>query len=197
MLQLTTTNYNNREKRNEAESGTWNTPFTDVADWAKPYVGYAYTNGLAGGTSATTFSGNDTVSASQYLTFVLRALGYESGTDFQWNKAWELSDKIGLTDGRYNASTTNFTRGDVAIVSNYALSTPLKGQSRTLADSLGLNGVVVENNPKTEEIAPSTPATTPPVLLQTSHLLLKQIMVLRILRVSIGSELIFQQDNIV
>lgn len=123
-------------KTNEAESGTWNTPFTDVADWAKPYVGYAYTNGLAGGTSATTFSGNDTVSASQYLTFVLRALGYESGTDFQWNKTWELSDKIGLTDGRYNASTTNFTRGDVAIISYNSLSIPHKSQSEKDASKL-------------------------------------------------------------
>lgn len=66
------------------------------------------------------------MSASQYLTLVLRALGYTSGTDFQWDKAWELSDRIGLTDGRYNATTTNFTRGDVAIISNQSLSTPHK-----------------------------------------------------------------------
>ena len=33
-------------KEQEAKNGTWETPFTDVADWAKPYVGYAYTNGL-------------------------------------------------------------------------------------------------------------------------------------------------------
>ncbi|MBE6935640.1 MAG: hypothetical protein E7458_03970, partial [Ruminococcaceae bacterium] len=30
----------------EAETETWNTPFTDVDEWAKPYVGYAYANGL-------------------------------------------------------------------------------------------------------------------------------------------------------
>ena len=42
--------------------------FTDVADWAKPYVGYAYTNDLTAGTSATTYSGNNTVTASEYLT---------------------------------------------------------------------------------------------------------------------------------
>lgn len=27
-------------KEAEAKAGTWETPFTDVADWAKPYVGY-------------------------------------------------------------------------------------------------------------------------------------------------------------
>ena len=50
------------------------------------------------GTSSTTYSGNATVTASQYLTFVLRALDYDSSTDFQWDKAWELSDKLGITD---------------------------------------------------------------------------------------------------
>ena len=65
-------------KEEEAKGGNWNIPFTDVADWAKPYVGYAYANGLTSGTSATTFGGDATVTASQYITFVLRALGYQS-----------------------------------------------------------------------------------------------------------------------
>lgn len=120
-------------KENEAKSGAWNTPFTDVADWAKPYVGYAYTNGLTDGTGGNAFSGNQTVTASQYLTFVLRALSYQSGTDFQWDKAWELSDKIGLTKGEYNAGSA-FTRGDVAIVSYRALSIKLKDGSQTIMD---------------------------------------------------------------
>ena len=113
-------------KGEEAENGTWNTPFTDVADWAKPYVGYAYTNDLTPGTSATTYSGNNTVTASEYLTFVLRALGYSSGADFQWDRAWELSDSLGITNGQYNADTTSFTRGDVAIISYNALSAEKK-----------------------------------------------------------------------
>lgn len=32
-----------------AISGSWELPFTDVAEWAKPYVGYAYENGLTKG----------------------------------------------------------------------------------------------------------------------------------------------------
>jgi len=93
-----------------------------VDAWAKPYVGFAYANGLTSGTSTTTYSGNATVTASQYITFVLRALGYDSKTDFQWDKAWEFSDEIGLTDGRYNAETTEFLRGDAAIISYNSLS---------------------------------------------------------------------------
>lgn len=122
-------------KTDEAESGTWELPFTDVAAWAKPYVGYAYANGLAGGTSETAFSGDEIVTASQYLTLVLRALGYESGVDFQWDRAWELSDRTGLTDGRYHAGTSDFTRGDVAIISYRYLSIPHKGQGTALPET--------------------------------------------------------------
>jgi len=109
-------------KEGEAKAGTWDIPFTDVADWAKPYVGYAYANGLANGTGATTFGGDSLVTASQYLTFVLRALGYSSDTDFRWDAAWELSDKLGITSGQYSAtSAAVFLRSDVAQISESAL----------------------------------------------------------------------------
>ena len=122
-------------KEQVALSGTWNTPFTDVAEWAKPYVGYAYENRLTGGTSASTYSGELLVTPSQYITFVLRALGYSSSIDFQWDKAWLLSDRLGITHGEYTASST-FTRGNLAIISNRALSATLKDSSTTLLQSL-------------------------------------------------------------
>lgn len=129
----------------EAKAGSWTTPFTDVADWAKPYVGYAYTNGLTTGTSATTFGGEDPINATQYLTFVLRALGYTSGTDFQWDSAWTKSDEIGLTDGSYNANTAAFTRGDVATISNHALSTEVNGKNEQLSKVLGVTQIGPED----------------------------------------------------
>ena len=64
-------------KEQEAFSKTWEMPFTDVAAWASSYIGYAYANGLAKGTSATTFNGVGTASATEYITFVLRALVYQ------------------------------------------------------------------------------------------------------------------------
>lgn len=123
-------------KSDEAVSGKWSIPFADVAEWAKPYVGYAYANGLTAGTSATTYSGNQPTTVNQYLTFVLRALGYKSGTDFEYNKAWEFSDKIGLTDGRYNGNTMSFTRADIAIISCRALNCNLNSGTGTLLDSI-------------------------------------------------------------
>lgn len=118
----------------------WNTPFTDVSNWAKPYIGYAYAYSLTSGTSETTFGGKQKVSAMQYLTFVLRALDYEDGTDFQWDKAWKLSDEIGVTSGQYT-SDRSITRGELAIISAKAVSAPMKNYGILLDEMLN-EGVI-------------------------------------------------------
>ena len=128
-------------KSEEAKNGTWDTPFTDVESWAQPFVGYAYANGLTSGTSATTYGGNELVTPSQYITFVLKALGYSSTDDFQWDKAWILSDRLGITDGEYHAGTRDFFRGDLAMISEGALEATQKGTTRTLADKLMAAGI--------------------------------------------------------
>ena len=131
-------------KEEEALAGNWELPFTDVAkgSTAYPYIGYAYANGLTSGTSATTYSGGNHIRANQYITFVLRAMGYVSGEDFQVSTAWEFSDEIGLTDGTYSATTKTFTRGDVAKISCAALHVCPKGSEQTLAEKLQADGVV-------------------------------------------------------
>ena len=125
-------------KEEEALAGTWSIPFTDVTDNMKPYIGYAYTNGLTNGYTATTYCGTNPIKANQYIAFVLRSLGYESGKDFSVSTAWEMSDKIGLTDGRYNANSS-FTRGDVAIISYTALTTATKGSNTPLYIKNGIS----------------------------------------------------------
>ena len=127
-------------KKEEALAGEWETPFTDVADWAKPFVGYAYTNGLTSGTSDTTYSGDLPLTAAQYFTFVLKALGYETGTDFQWDKSFEFAAQVGLTDNRY-AAAKSFLRGDVTVVSRNAMDAKMKGSEQTLAEKLVEEGV--------------------------------------------------------
>ena len=124
-------------KEEEATEGSWDIPFTDVADWAKPYVGYAYANGLTNGTGADTFSGTAPVTAAQYLTFVLRALGYssEAGGDFKWDAAWELTDRLGITAGEYGTASP-FDRGDVVRISFKALSAYVKGEQFYLGEKL-------------------------------------------------------------
>ena len=62
-------------KEREALAGDWNTPFTDVADWAKPYVGYAYESKLTNGVSETTFAPDEPVTRQQLVTFLWRFAG--------------------------------------------------------------------------------------------------------------------------
>lgn len=132
-------------KDKAATSGTFQTPFTDVSDWAKPYVGYAYQNKLTFGTSDKTFGGSDSITAAQYLTFVLRALGYSSEDDFSWSAAWDLSDALGITYGEYDANTKDFSRGDVARISTAALGAAIKDSSDNLLSFLKESGALAEN----------------------------------------------------
>ena len=131
-------------KESEAKAGTWQVPFADVdpASVSFPYIGYAYANGLTNGTSATTYSGVNPIRYNQYLTFVLRALGYVSGNDFTVSDAATFSDAIGLTHGEYAGNVETFTRGDVAKISRNALDASLKDGSGTLRDRLIASGVI-------------------------------------------------------
>ena len=105
--------------------------FTDVSDWAKPYVAYAAHRGFVNGRGETFFDARSNISVTEYLTMVLRALGYRSepgelygefrDKDFDWDAAWLKSDEIGLTHGEYGADTEVFTRGNMAVVSAAAL----------------------------------------------------------------------------
>lgn len=127
-----------------AQAEEWTTPFQDVPDWAAPYVGYAYTNGLTQGKSEECFDPDSPMQAREYLTFVLRALKYDSEHDFAWDAPWNLSDELGITHGEYHADTTTFDRGDVAWISQRALSAELKGTQKTLQEVLAEAGYIYQ-----------------------------------------------------
>lgn len=128
-----------------ALAGEWTTPFTDVDAWAQPYVGYAYSEGLTKGVSDTLFGGAQAVTATQYLTFALRALGYASDTDFRWDAAWEKTDALGITFGEYStANNTSFLRGNAAAVSRSALTASCK-DGTTLVDTLIASGALSQS----------------------------------------------------
>ena len=120
----------------------WHMPFTDVPSWARPYVGLAWYFGLTSGISETEFGSHQPVTAAQYITFILRALGYVSEVDFRWSSSWTLSDAKGITDGRFHPGTNHaFTRGDLALVSFNALNGTFAGTDITLAYLFVLEGV--------------------------------------------------------
>ena len=130
-------------KDQEALNGSWKHPFTDVDAWANPYVGYAYGNGLTTGISNTLFGGTDPATPTQYLTFLLRALGYsDKEGDFTWDKPNLLAQSIGMGVDSYFQGSTVFFRGDVAVLSEMALHQHLKGTEQRLVDALVERGAV-------------------------------------------------------
>lgn len=53
-------------------------PFTDVPEWARPYVAACYAAGVTSGTSATTYGSNDPVTAVQASLMMMKALATSS-----------------------------------------------------------------------------------------------------------------------
>jgi len=109
----------------EAQASNYPNPFEDVqGDYNASIVSFALERGLTTGISANRFDPASRITATQYLTFVLRSLGYESGVDFAWDSAWTLTDSLGITKGEFNAQNNTLNRGDLAVVSLRALFTP-------------------------------------------------------------------------
>ena len=106
-------------KADEAQrnAAAYDLPFHDLPDWCRGYVGYAYANKYTSGTSGTTFSPNDTLTANQFMTFCLRSLGYVEGKDFYYTDPTGLAAKLGIIgQGEWQNNTTPFKRGDMVLM---------------------------------------------------------------------------------
>ena len=132
----------------EALACTEDVPFTDIG-WGKAYVAYGYANGLAKGTSETTFAPNSALNAQGYVTFLLRALGYTDaeGGDFTWKTALEFAAEKSLisSDSVSALAAAVFNRGDMVDLSYAALTCQMKDGGKTLAESLSEAGVFTED----------------------------------------------------
>ena len=117
-------------KGEEAMEGSWTTPFTDVDDWAKPFIGYAYEHDFTAGVAADRFGAHDPVTEDQYMTYLLLALGYEQGADFQWNEAAAISGEIGFDDSVFHGGP--FTRAQAVLCNCNALALPQKENADSL-----------------------------------------------------------------
>lgn len=124
-----------------AAAGGWTHPFSDVPEWAQRYAGYAYRMGISSGVSDTLFGSERDCSEAEYLTFVLRALGYDDRKgDFQWDSPYILAKAKGLIESE--APLRRFSRGDMVSVAYRALTAPLaSGAAIAVVDSLGYNYV--------------------------------------------------------
>ncbi|MBQ6205900.1 MAG: hypothetical protein IJK52_02335 [Oscillospiraceae bacterium] len=122
------------------EAGKISHPFTDVSAFTTPYVAYLYANGLTKGTSATTFGSGSPCTLTNYAVFLLRALGYRDGEDFQYREALAFAREKLLETSDLNAEP--FLRGHLAELTRRALGLELKDGSATLLDSLISSGAI-------------------------------------------------------
>ena len=100
-------------------------PFTDVADWARGWVGAAYANGIVSGRGNGIYDGEATVTAVEAASMMMRALGYfqyendyEGG--FQLSTVRKGTD-IGIFDGVGTDAASAMTRNQVAQMALNAL----------------------------------------------------------------------------
>ena len=122
----------------DQEGTAKNHPYTDVPSWANGVVSYAQKKGLTKGVSATKFGADSPVTTAMYLTFMLRALGYQDGTDFFWNTPWDAAVKAGVLPAQ--TDWTTLTRGEMVRITTAALFAPVKGTSTPLWQQLVSQG---------------------------------------------------------
>lgn len=129
-----------------AWSGT--TPFTDIAagTQAAQYVGYAYEKGYTNGYTATTFKPALSITANQYVEFMLRALGYSSSGNTNLSDTLDRACISGVLTSTEAASlrTGTFLRADLVYISYYALDAAVSGSSSTLGSVLMSKGIFTQ-----------------------------------------------------
>ena len=133
--------YGAEEEAIEAYStGAISHPFTDVSVLSSPYVAWLYTEGILKGTSATTFSASQPCTLQNYVVFLLRALGYKDGIDFQYADALSFSKKTGLSNpyifSKCQVEGQHFLRDDLARLTWQALYMDKNGGETWLLQSL-------------------------------------------------------------
>jgi hypothetical protein len=131
----------------EALAYTGKSPFTDLTGWleGRNYIHYGLAMGYTNGIDAVTFNQYGAASRHVYLTYVLRALGYDDKAgDFVWNTTSDdLAVEIGLLTSRQLTAMkeSGFYRDHVVLISKNALTAELKDGSMTLGEQLAMNGV--------------------------------------------------------
>ena len=121
-------------KEKEAEACKFPSPYSDVSDWAKVYVGYAHITGLTLGMGNGTFGGKQDATAAQFVTFLLRALGYSTPIDFVWNDALTFGKTKGLDKVGFEGANTPITRGNAVELSLQALKLKTKNGTKLLTE---------------------------------------------------------------
>lgn len=148
----------------EALAGNYSHPFTDVAEWANPYIGYLYEKGLTNGVGNNLYGSERPINEKAYLTFLLRALGYsdKDGTDFTWDTVEQASREKGLLYSNESfIEDAPFKRERLAQLSWRAMFLNHKTRSKLLLVFLHDQGMIAD-----ESVEALLETDDPPVLNQ-------------------------------
>ena len=134
-----------------ALASTAENPFADTPSWCDRYVAYAYEQGYTNGVGDAAdgrllFAPDRPITADEYLTLILRALGYsDSGADpvFAWNTALEKSVDFGVLSSGERAMLEDgtFLRAQLVYVSYFSLNAPAR-EGGVLLDRVLSSGVL-------------------------------------------------------
>ena len=122
------------------EAGEISHPFTDVSEFSSPYVAWLYTNGITNGFTETTFASQRPCSAQNYATFLLRALGYKDGEDFQYADALVFAQEKGFYEPIMFSG--EFLRDDLAALTYQGLAADTADGETYLLDKLIQDGAI-------------------------------------------------------
>lgn len=120
-----------------AASQTYSHPFSDIPPWGSNYIGYLYQQGLCTGIAPRIFDPQASLSAQQYLAFLLRALGYQESQDYTWDGVWQKAVQVQLANQQeigFWQQHWAFRRDDMALLSYRVLGLKLKGTDTYLLD---------------------------------------------------------------
>ena len=133
-----------------ALSSTADNPFADTAAWCDRYVAYAYERGYTNGVGENAagqlcFAPDRAISAEEYVTLLLRALGYsDSGEypEFMWNTAIERAVVWNILRPAEQAMLADrpFLRAQAVYLSCVSLHAQLKDGSGILLDRTAASG---------------------------------------------------------
>jgi len=134
------------------EAGEISHPFTDVSKFTSPYVAWLYSNGITNGYTETTYASGQACSARNYVVFLLRALGYKDGSDFQYAEALTFAQERGFYDPLLFHG--DFLRDDLAALTYQGLAADMKEGENYLLKSLIDSGAIDKKAaaPMTEKI---------------------------------------------
>jgi len=125
------------EAKNTAKSHT----YADVrGDYYDGYLSWARENGYMIGHSDTEFGFDDPITVKEFLTVILRALGYDP--DFSSGEVEKLAVELGLVEEGTDFNA-NAKRGDTYVIIVTALDTEVAGTGKKLGTVLGLPGYEV------------------------------------------------------